>query len=395
MSKTRYPGVKRLTDGRYRIRVKWTDPKTGRQKDAEKVIAAPSIADAAAQRAGLRAELQRGRTSPLARVRLGEYATKWMSGKLPTLAPSTRRGHACVLDLHVIPALGDYYVDALTRDDVIGWRNAQKGEPATVNSRLRMLKTMLRDAVVELELPRDPTLGVKAVREVRSEDDPNCLTAEQLGRVLAHLREHEPQCFPVLATLAYTGARFGEVTALKWEDIDEAKGEIRIRRAQWKGQVGPTKTGSTRTVPLAGGLKEILRDHRARSLAAQGAGLAEGWVFVSTNGGLLHNSTPWDALKRATTACKIPHRFTQQGFRRTLNNLLRQATTGEVVRSVTGHVTEAMTEHYSHVGLGEKQAAFARVFALVQPSQVGVEVGVATDSPVTPGAATAEKRGNR
>jgi hypothetical protein len=37
------------------------------------------------------------------------------------------------------------------------------------------------------------------------------------------------------------------------------------------------------------------------------------------------------------------------GFRRTFNNLPRQVASGEVVRSMTGHVTERMTEHYSHV----------------------------------------------
>jgi integrase len=38
-------------------------------------------------------------------------------------------------------------------------------------------------------------------------------------------------------------------------------------------------------------------------------------------------------------------RLTIHGLRRTLNNLLRQQAQGEVVRSVTGHVTERMTEH--------------------------------------------------
>jgi hypothetical protein len=39
---------------------------------------------------------------------------------------------------------------------------------------------------------------------------------------------------------------------------------------------------------------------------------------------------------------------------------------GEIVtRSMTGHVTEAMTEHYSHVGREEKLAAVGRIAQLV------------------------------
>jgi hypothetical protein len=68
-------------------------------------------------------------------------------------------------------------------------------------------------------------------------------------------------------------------------------------------------------------------------------------------------------LKTALKEAGIEKRFTIHGFRRTFNNLLRQATTGEVVRSMTGHVTERMTEHYSHIESHEKRAAVVRAFA--------------------------------
>jgi hypothetical protein len=45
--------------------------------------------------------------------------------------------------------------------------------------------------------------------------------------------------------------------------------------------------------------------------------------------------------------------------------LVRQVTTGEVVRSITGHVTRQMTEHYSHIAVAEKHAAVNQVLCLV------------------------------
>ena len=53
------------------------------------------------------------------------------------------------------------------------------------------------------------------------------------------------------------------------------------------------------------------------------------------------------------------------GLRRTFNNLSRQQVAGNIVtRAITGHVTEEMTEHYSHVDRAEKLCAADQVVAL-------------------------------
>jgi len=56
-------------------------------------------------------------------------------------------------------------------------------------------------------------------------------------------------------------------------------------------------------------------------------------------------------MERAFKLAKITKRVTPHGLRRTFNNLARQVTGDIVTRNITGHVTAAMTEHYSHVGL--------------------------------------------
>jgi hypothetical protein len=45
------------------------------------------------------------------------------------------------------------------------------------------------------------------------------------------------------------------------------------------------------------------------------------------------------------TAAEVKDCFTIHCFSRAFSNLMRQVASGEVVRSVTGHVTERMTEH--------------------------------------------------
>ena len=157
--------------------------------------------------------------------------------------------------------------------------------------------------------------------------------------------------------------RVGEATALRWEDINEQHMEIRICRAQWRGNVGTTKTGHSRTVPLTTELAAELKTHRQRLVREQAIGLASGWMFPSSRtGGLMSRTALAKPLLAALEAAGIDRRFTIHGFRRTFNNLLRRATTGEVVRSMTGHVTERMTEHYSHVDGDEKRLAVLNAF---------------------------------
>jgi integrase len=264
-----------------------------------------------------------------------------------------------------MPYVGDYFVDAITPLDVTRWRDAQQGAPSTVNGRLRVLRTLLADATQDLGLPRDPAGRVRALREKRPEEDPNVLTAKELGEVLLVMRETEPDWYPLFLTIGLTGMRFGEATALKWSDVDEKARLVHVRRSQWKGTVDETKTGSRRTVPLPEVLAHALRKHRHELLARQAPGLEQGWVFPNRVGRLLYTASLQKPLKRALGRAGITRRQTTHGFRRTFNNLVRQFTTGEVVRAMTGHVTEAMTLHYSHVELGEKHAAVDRVLATV------------------------------
>jgi integrase len=73
-----------------------------------------------------------------------------------------------------------------------------------------------------------------------------------------------------------------------------------------------------------------------------------------TRRGKLHRGTPLrKVLNEACTKAGVP-RVTTHGLRRTFNNLARQSTSREVLKSITGHTTDAMVEHYSHVATEEK-----------------------------------------
>jgi len=159
---------------------------------------------------------------------------------------------------------------------------------ATANNALRMLKMVLGDGCAEFNLSRSAAERIRSFSmRLSPDDDPNILSPEELGRVLDAFRSTEPADYPLAITLALTGLRYGEASALRWSDIREDEGLIRVVRGQWKGHVSTTKTGVVRSVPLVTELAVTLRGHRAKLVAAQHPGLTEGWVFPDEGGGLL------------------------------------------------------------------------------------------------------------
>ncbi len=135
--------------------------------------------------------------------------------------------------------------------------------------------------------------------------------------------------------------------------------------------MGTTKTNRTRTVPLTDELAKVLAEHRKKLLEEQAPGFADGWIFPAKTKTLVVGTGLQKPLRAALKNAGIDQRFTLHGFRRTFNNLMRQVASGEVVRAMTGHVTERMTAHYSHIGEEEKRTAVARALSAVLTPKSG------------------------
>lgn len=366
-------GIKEVKPGVFLIRVQKLDPRTGKPVDVRRKIECATLAEAAVAQMRLREEIEKDE-KPRERVRLKDYAHSSMLGRLPVLKASTRHRYASDLDQHILPVLGDLYLDALSPEDVHEWFAAEAADkaPATVNGYLRVLKTLMADAVVQYRLPLNPTGRIRAVPERRRDelesDEPvNMLSEEEMGTFLALVRERWPQWYAMVFTQFATARRFGEVSALRWEDIDEEHGVIKIRRAQWRGIVDTPKTGKVVRVPLLPELKDVLREWRQYMVRTQHRHLNSGWIFPSQAGKPHTNAS---VMRKAFIDClkqmDVGRRFSSHGLRRTANDLLRRVSTGEVTRAITGHMTQAMTEHYSHVDVGEKTVAVERMLKLIE-----------------------------
>lgn len=391
---TRYPGVLRIDEKTLCIRVRTIDPRTGRKKDVSKLLEGVSPQEAAQKRTEL-LEAVKNPVGTTAKVRVGDYAKSWIESKALKLDENTVRTYADALENHVLPALGDYYYDTLTSQDVQKWidravmrgwvtesragarKKKQKPERRaysrySVAVWFRVFRTMTRDAMVALDLQRDPTLRVSLPEAPPEPEESNSLTPEQLAAFLDTMRKHYLQHYALVVLLAYTGLRFCHGSALRWEDWDEEAGVIRLVRKQVRGKTGAVsrKKRAPKQFPVEPELAEVLRAHRRRLLVQQAPGLETGWMFPSSTGSLRTPSSLHKAWERCLELAQIDKRFTVHGLRYTFTDLVRRANVDVVVRrALTGHVTEEMQRKYSTVGLDEKRAAVAGVIRLVPPER--------------------------
>ncbi len=305
------------------------------------------------------------------RITVGEYAWRWLARKAPSLKPSTRQRYVDALRV-ICEALGEIRMADLTPGDVSDWFASSPSHlsASSCNGYLRVLRVMTKDAKADLRLVHWACDRVTTRQTDRySDEEPNALSATELGRMLVAMREHEPAWYPLFATMAMTGMRFGEASGLQWRDIDFDVGKISVRRSHVRGAIGTTKTkGSNRSIPLVPELAAILKEHEER---AQARMPRLEWVFASAAGKPHPSGVLRKPILRIAAIVGVRRRITPHGLRRTLNTLALQVAPAETIRLIMGHVTSDMTTRYNAPTLDARRDVLARVTASIEtPSRV-------------------------
>jgi integrase len=353
-------------------------------KEANQHFEGITLDQAVVKQAEMRTELRSSsRPEEQPRKRFAEYAESLTRDKIDRgelSSESTKVQWASVLDLHLMPAFGGWYLDAIRRQDVQEWQLKQAKQvkagdlsPHTANQRLRVLFTVLRAAVVDLDLDRDPTKGVEPLDtstwQTYTEEEPNALTPEEVTVFLAKAKELAPHHYAFLALGFATGRRPSELRPLRRSgptpDIRWAEGTMLVRRSETKGVVmEKTKTGNRLTVPLPIELTEILRWH-VRNLP-DGPMKDSDLLFPSDTGGFRSSTCLTKPLAAILKASGITKHISPRAMRRTYQDLARQAQVHDfVARAISGHATVEMHDHYSTVGGDEVRQGLGRVIQLV------------------------------
>jgi len=239
----------RKTGKKYQVR--WT----GRDKVEHGRTFARSV-DARQFKAEIESQINApGFIDPTAsRVTFAEVAEEWLAR--PDVRESTRERNDQVLRNHVLPEWGHRSLDQITYNDAQRWIHAAMNPPAgrrplaarTIHKNFAVLKGVLDHAVRSRLIPRNPVDGVKLPKPPA--DDRRFLDSAQLESLALSTPRHHL----AVLILGYLGLRFGELAALRVNDVLFESREIKIdetyskQGSQWA--IGPTKTGATRRVPM-------------------------------------------------------------------------------------------------------------------------------------------------
>lgn len=386
------PGIYQEGPHRFRVQARWTNKK-GQEKKRKGL--ATSLEEAVSLKAKLLQDLQDETGEPkLSRQRFKDYATHWLRNQSSLVRPSTASRYMTDI-AHAIGAFGSFYVDAITVSDIRKWVQsmAEDSAPSTVNTRLRALRQALEPLVEDGILNVNPARKVKGLQEKGTQGRRGtALPAEQFKKFITTTRAMmadesiSEDIGRMLLVLAFTGMRKGECMALKWSDLLD--GELLLQHGVWRRTEGPTKAYDQRHIPLVGMLASVFKEQRAWLVATKHPGLESDLIFpaspphakgsatrrkVDTISWYRSGSTLDDPLRRVIKSAGIndvcPH-----SFRRTFENLLRQAGVDDLVRrSLAGWSTDDAQAIYAGIAKTEREDASKRMFDFVMSSSNGIE----------------------
>ena len=158
---------------------------------------------------------------------------------------------------------------------------AQGLDPSSIRNALMPLRAIFRRAVHRGDVAVNPTTGLElpAVRGRRLR-----VAAPDEATLLLNALPSDDQA--VWATAFFAGLRRGELQALRWADVDLAKGLITVRRA-WdeKSRIfaEPKSRAGRRKVPIAAVIRDFLDEKKLQSQEGELAfGTRLDAPFVST-----------------------------------------------------------------------------------------------------------------
>ena len=205
---TRHPGIWEK-NGSYRVRLRAVVAATGSMKEVNRVFEDITLRDALEKQLELRAALQSPQPKN-ERPRFSSFAVSLLARKTTTGEITSRKTidrWSSALELHLIPAFGDCFIDAITRADIEkqneAWAKLVSVEeddegysPHTVNGWLSILRVIIGTAVAELELERNPIALVKdldtSTWHTYTEEERNSLTPVEVPQFLASVRKLVP-----------------------------------------------------------------------------------------------------------------------------------------------------------------------------------------------------------
>jgi integrase len=271
----------------------------GNKREASKVLAA------------MVAEVDRRPVTSAGKGTVADLCREWLEFATPSFSPKTVETTRMYIDDPIIPVLGSLQVAKLSPSDLdrfyrqlleVG-RSRGPYAPATIRRVHGIIRRALSQGVRWGWITHNPAIDASPPRVPLKELKPP--DPDQVVGVFHFAQESDPELATFIMLAASSGARRGELLALRWSDVDLDRGRLSIERGIVR--VGDdlieqgTKTHQSRRISLDAGTVAALRAHEAlmieRAQAAASTITSQSFVFSHS----ADCSSPWhpDSTSRA------------------------------------------------------------------------------------------------
>ncbi len=181
---------------------------------------------------------------------VGDLLACWLADIEPIRSLWTMREHRRSIERNILPVIGSLRLDRLTArhlDDLYRSMLARGLSPSSVRRQHAILSAALARAVKWDWLADNPAARASPPGAARPAT--TAPSTEAVQRLVAAAQDKDPLLVAAVVLAAVTGARRGELCALRWSDVDWERATLTVARSltviRRVAIEGPTKNPST------------------------------------------------------------------------------------------------------------------------------------------------------
>ena len=198
-------------------------------------------------------------------IRLRDWMRTWLDEYLPHIAQTTRDGYEEKIRNHISPVLGGTPINQLDTTQIQRFINSRIDRgmaPKSIRALYNNLNASLNKAVQLKILGHNPCTGVVLPKLKRYQSE--VYDAEQIQHLLEVAKQDSISAYAICILGALLGLRRGEMTALRWEQVDFVNKKVTIcenRVQSSKGVIekAPKSESGIRTITIGKKALDALR----------------------------------------------------------------------------------------------------------------------------------------